>query len=190
MSGKRRLTAADWARAALDSIGEYGLAGVAVEPLAARLGATKGSFYWHFPNRDALVSAALALWDETHTDAVIRAADAEPHPAARLRALFLGATRSALAPVEVNLLGVADQPLVAQTMRRVVSRRIDYLTSLFAALGFEPAEAVRRATVAYSAYLGHLQIVMRMPGTLPGRGPELDAYVDTVLTTLTARPAP
>ncbi|MEO7478195.1 MAG: helix-turn-helix domain-containing protein, partial [Lysobacteraceae bacterium] len=41
-----RLSAADWAQAALDQLGEQGLAAVGVEPLARRLGVTKGSFYW------------------------------------------------------------------------------------------------------------------------------------------------
>ena len=44
-----RLSAEDWAQAALDLIAEQGVAAVAVEPLARRLGVTKGSFYWHFP---------------------------------------------------------------------------------------------------------------------------------------------
>ena len=53
-----RLSADDWAQAALDLIAEQGVSAVAVEPLARRLGVTKGSFYWHFPSRDALLQAA------------------------------------------------------------------------------------------------------------------------------------
>ena len=48
------LTAANWAEAALDAIAENGIEAVAVEPLARRLGVTKGSFYWHFTHREAL----------------------------------------------------------------------------------------------------------------------------------------
>src|SRR5690606_7033358 len=58
-----RLSAADWAQAALDVIAEQGVSAVAVEPLARRLGVTKGSFYWHFPSRDALLQAALERWE-------------------------------------------------------------------------------------------------------------------------------
>ena len=58
-----RLTADDWAQAALDLIAEQGVAAVAVEPLARRLRVTKGSFYWHFPSRDALLQAALERWE-------------------------------------------------------------------------------------------------------------------------------
>ena len=56
------LTREDWTRAALLAIAEGGTGAVAVEPLAARLGATKGSFYWHFRSRSDLLAAALATW--------------------------------------------------------------------------------------------------------------------------------
>ena len=59
----QRLSADDWAQAALDMIAEQGVGSVAVEPLARRLGVTKGSFYWHFPSRDALLQAALERWE-------------------------------------------------------------------------------------------------------------------------------
>ena len=60
-----RLSAADWIGAAMEAIVESGVRAVAVEPLAVRLGATKGSFYHHFPNRDALILAALAEWERS-----------------------------------------------------------------------------------------------------------------------------
>jgi len=59
-----RLSADDWARAALELIAEQGVAAVAVEPLARRLGVTKGSFYWHFRSRDALLQAAIERWEQ------------------------------------------------------------------------------------------------------------------------------
>ena len=43
-----RLSARDWTDAALEAMAEQGTAGVNVEQLARRLGATKGSFYHHF----------------------------------------------------------------------------------------------------------------------------------------------
>lgn len=58
------LTAEDWVRAAKRTIEERGVGAVAVEPLAKKLGVTKGSFYWHFENRDALLKATLERWEE------------------------------------------------------------------------------------------------------------------------------
>ena len=146
----RRLTADDWARAALTALVEQGLAGVAIEPLAVRLGTTKGSFYWHFRNRDALVEATLELWERSHTEAVIEVVGAEPEPRQRLRALFtsidrLGGHHGRTGAIEVNLLAAADHPAVATVLRRVVDRRLAYLHDIFAGLGLDDAEARRRA---------------------------------------------
>lgn len=170
MSAARRprLTAADWVDAALAAVAERGISAVAVEPLAARLGATKGSFYWHFTNRDALVAAALARWEERDTEDVIRLVEAESDPAERLRALFthvlesLGRDR-----LGVQLLAAADQPLVAGAVRRVTERRIGYMVEIFEQLGFATEEARNRAVLVYTAYVGHDQIAFRMPGLLP-----------------------
>ncbi|MEO6264178.1 MAG: helix-turn-helix domain-containing protein, partial [Luteimonas sp.] len=83
-----RLSADDWAQAALDLIAEQGVAAVAVEPLARRLGVTKGSFYWHFPSRDALLQAALERWEKVEQETVFGQLEAVPDPRERLHALF------------------------------------------------------------------------------------------------------
>src|SRR5690349_9500352 len=75
-----RLSAADWAQTALDVIAEQGVAAVAVEPLARRLGVTKGSFYWHFPSRDALLQAALERWEDTEQQTVFGKMEAVSDP--------------------------------------------------------------------------------------------------------------
>jgi AcrR family transcriptional regulator len=74
---RQRLSASDWTAAALDALAAGGLAAVAVEPLATRLGTTKGSFYWHFTNRDALLRAVLERWERTDTEDVITYVEAE-----------------------------------------------------------------------------------------------------------------
>ena len=88
-SRNQRLSADDWAQAALDMIAEQGVAAVAVEPLARRLGVTKGSFYWHFPSRDALLQAALERWELVEEKDVFGILEVVPDPTQRLRQLFL-----------------------------------------------------------------------------------------------------
>ncbi|GAU67251.1 putative TetR family transcriptional regulator [Streptomyces sp. NBRC 110611] len=185
---RQRLTARDWADAALAAIGEGGLAAVAVEPLAARLGATKGSFYWHFTNRDALIEAALERWVELGTEAVITEVAAEPAPAERLRRLLRnGTARSIEDPLEMSLLATAAQPRVAAALARVTERRIGYIASLFTELGFTEDEARHRALLAYSAYLGHAQLGHAVPQSLPA-GAARDRYLERVVQAL-LRPA-
>lgn len=181
---RQRLTAQDWADAALAAIGEGGLAAVAVEPLAARLGTTKGSFYWHFANRDALIEAALERWEQLGTEAVITEVEAEPDPGQRLRRLLLHATNwAADDPLEVSLLATAAQPRVAAALARVTERRIGYVATLFAELGFPEEEARRRGLLAYTAYLGHTQLAHAVPRSLPD-GAARERYLDGVIDIL------
>jgi AcrR family transcriptional regulator len=62
---------------------------VVVETLADRLGATKGGFYWHFPDREALVAPVLERvsrrWVEFLTEGFTDLGF--PRPTARHRAL-------------------------------------------------------------------------------------------------------
>src|SRR3546814_1862651 len=88
---KQNLTADCWAEAALDAIAGGGLDAVAVEPLARRLGVTKGSFYWHFANRDALLRAALQRWEQTETDDIVARIGPESDPYVRIVKLFKSA---------------------------------------------------------------------------------------------------
>src|SRR5262249_5066172 len=96
LQARTRLSRQAWVDAALEAIAEGGLASVAVVPLAERLGATKGSFYWHFPNRQALVEAALAAWEQTTTTGVIAEVEgASQDPSRQTRLLFTRVTELA-----------------------------------------------------------------------------------------------
>ena len=87
------LAAQDWIEAAGRAIVEGGVGAVAVEPLARRLGGTKGSFYWHFPNRDALLKATLEWWEQEHTETVIALVEPITDPRERRGRLIFEATR-------------------------------------------------------------------------------------------------
>lgn len=166
----KQLTPTEWADAALAVIGEGGLAAVAVEPLARRLGVTKGSFYWHFANRAALIDAALQRWERLHTEAVIRLMEGETDPADRLRRLLRTVVGvSADDQIEIAMLASADEPAVAAVMARVTERRIAYVAELYEEIGLDAADARRRAVVAVSVYVGHLQLARAAPGSLPDR---------------------
>ena len=187
---RKRLTREDWAAAALDALGEGGLSAVAVEPIAVRLGTTKGSFYWHFRNREALVEAALQRWEQRNTTDVITSVADAPDPLAALRALItqvLSAATAAAgdpAAIEPALQANATHPLVRPALERVSRRRLEHLALMFTRLGFGPAEAGRRATLLFTAYLGHVQLARATPALLP-RGAALDAYADALVAAVT-----
>ena len=157
-----------------------------MQPLATRLGVTKGSFYWHFLNRDALISAALALWEQTTTENTIAALESEPDPTVRLRSLFARVSCSAEHyQVEIGVRAASANPIVSEVLRRVEERRLGYTIGLFEQIGFSQSESVRRGVLGYTAYVGHSEIASRLPGFLPlERGGGLAAYVETVLELL------
>src|SRR5438105_3790802 len=81
-----RLDAASWIAAGFDALADGGTDAVRVEPLAKALAITKGSFYWHFADRRALLDAMLTTWAEGRIAAIHEQA-ARGEPAATLRAL-------------------------------------------------------------------------------------------------------
>jgi len=132
---RTRLSADDWEQAALDLIATQGVNAVAVEPLARQLGVTKGSFYWHFPTREALLAAVYRTEVEKLAAAEKRLAG-ELAPLEALRAwmlLFVDyiATKKIIAPALNAMLGEHSKVIEAGyaqiqgAIRALVKRAID-----------------------------------------------------------------
>jgi AcrR family transcriptional regulator len=162
---RRRLGRGDWQEAALDVIREGGLDALAVEHLARRLGVTKGSFYWHFHDRDDLLAAALGSWADSTLAAVgDRLGGDGRSPEERLAAFDrLAAERSADAAVELQLTAHADDPRVGPHLQRVMARRLELLGGLFAELGCDDELAQRHALHACAHHLGLCQLLRTAP---------------------------
>lgn len=172
-----RLSSADWEAAALDALAEHGLAGVAVESLARHLGVTKGSFYWHFADRDALLVAALAHWETSYTERVIEAVEAAADPRERLARLIGQALAGGRSDRIHIALATASHPLARKALARVTHRRLGYLESCYVALGQARREARRSALLAYAAYVGLLHLRFEAPAELPA-GDALAGYIE------------
>jgi AcrR family transcriptional regulator len=181
MAQKTRLSRDRWIEAALDALADGGLAAIAVEPLAARLGVTKGSFYWHFHDRDALLAAALDEWEQTGTEGLIKRLDEIADPRERLAEWarrVLGADKAQLTALHA----AADHPIVAPVLRRTTERRLQYLAALLHEAGVPPATARRRAQLLYSADLGLYQIARALDAQSPGQR-ELRALIREICDT-------
>jgi AcrR family transcriptional regulator len=179
-----RLSADDWAQAALDLIAEQGVAAVAVEPLARRLGVTKGSFYWHFPSRDALLLAALERWESVEQETVFGQLEAVSDPRQRLRALFQLVAHEAKSHIVYSeLLKALDHPAVKPVIGRVSERRLDYLSASFRQTGLSRVDAQHRARLAYAAYVGFLQLSLQLQHPRLGHD-EFESYVEHLMATL------
>ena len=142
-----RLDRKQWEIAALEMIGELGVAGLAVEPLARRLGVSKGSFYWHFADLDDLLAAALARWERVFTDLKYGALEKVADPATRLEPLFADvATHDPATRVFLALLEGRGHPRVRAVLRRAVDKRLRFLTRTLCELGLSEEAALDRAS--------------------------------------------
>jgi AcrR family transcriptional regulator len=179
-----RLSAEDWAQAALDLIAEQGVSSVAVEPLARRLGVTKGSFYWHFPSRDALLQAALERWEVVEQESVFGNLEKVPDPRERLRALFQLVGHEVKPHIIYSeLLKALDHPAVQPVIDRVSQRRLEYLVASFRQAGLGRQDAIHRARLTYAAYVGFLQLSLQLQQPRMTHD-EFDAYLEHVISTL------
>ncbi|MGZ3143159.1 TetR/AcrR family transcriptional regulator [Lentzea chajnantorensis] len=174
-----RRTRDDWTEKALRALAEGGLGAVAIEPLAAREGATKGSVYHHFKSRKELLRATVERWEREHTEKVIELVEAELTPEARLRTLFATVLdRTHKGSVEMALQAGADDEVIAPVLRRVTEKRIAYLAVLFEQLGFAREQARKRALIAFSLYLGQAQMWVTSPELVE---PVVDEAVEVLL---------
>lgn len=182
-----------WALAALEALSTGGLEAVAVEPVAKRLGVTKGSFYWHFESRAELLEAALQLWEERSTTGVIATLDQMDDPADRLRHIFRNVGDPAKIPAPYSgvhaALATATDPAVIRVLERITTARLGYVERCFMELGLTKAAAQRRAYLAYVAFLGISRLEHDAP-SLPSSTSERGEYAEYVLSTLIPASAP
>ena len=177
------LSAGDWIAAAMDALVEGGVGAVAVEPLAARLGATKGSFYHHFASRVALITAALEEWERRDTTHVRERLQLIGDPRARIHAVMTAAITDRDGGLrDAALLASASHPLIAPVVARATATRVRYLTDTYVELGLSRARARRRALLTSAAYVGLFDLVRS--GEVTVTGPELRAYADEMLAAL------
>lgn len=154
------LSRVDWIQAAVLALGEGGISNVRIEVLAKTLKVTKGSFYWHFTDRNDLLAATLESWrlslGSTIADMIKRKAS---DPTARLRYLLKLSTANRNdvpgGPIEQAIrewAKTSDLPRLA--LSRLDNDRLDILTGLYIDLGYRAQAARARAVLFLSFVIG------------------------------------
>jgi AcrR family transcriptional regulator len=186
-----RLNRDEWIAAALRAIADGGLTAVNVQQLAATLGVTTGSFYWHFASRDELIEAALDRWEQERID-VIEELRGIADPRERLltivRNVYVIKERGALF---ASLQASASDPRIRNRLRRTMQRRLTFLTQTYRELGY-PIERARHAgRVVYSLYSGLWEVMRMLPSSDEHalNGERLGDYVQYILEVIVPPPA-
>lgn len=141
-----RLSPDDWLAAGLQALAETGPAALGAEPLARRIGTTKGSFYWHFDDVPAFAAALLARWQALAL-ADLDAAEADGAPAARLRAAARHFANPLPAESHIRAWAATD-PQAARTIGAVDAARLAHLANRLAACGVGNPEMARSLCAA------------------------------------------
>ncbi|MGF1475231.1 MAG: TetR/AcrR family transcriptional regulator [Geminicoccaceae bacterium] len=149
------LSQSDWVDAAYEAFKKGGVAAVRVDRLAKALSVTRGSFYWHFESRAALLRAVLDRWDAESTEATIAANEASGGDASARLLRLLETCAADDGRLEMSVRAWASEDTEASAaLQRVDARRIGYMAELLVDYGLSDSAALERARVTYLAWLG------------------------------------
>ena len=159
MAAPTRTPRSTWIEEGLRALGLGGPDAVRIEALAEALGVSKGGFYWHFDDRRALLDEMLDTWERVVIDEAIERVEAGGGDArAKLERLFALASSP-----EARALGTIDlavrhwarrEQAVAERLRRVDDRRMEYMRSQFAAFCPDEDEVEARCLLVLSIFIG------------------------------------
>jgi AcrR family transcriptional regulator len=164
-AGQPNLDAKAWVAAAFDALAAGGVDAVRIDQLAKELGVTRGSFYWHFKNREALHQAMLREWRRRANHQIFVRVERSSEPAGtrlmRLMALPNATPRSARgASIELAVrLWARRDARVAEAVAAVDRTRLAYFGSLLRKHGVPEEEARSRAYLFYAYLMAEAIIV-------------------------------
>jgi len=194
VSARTRLTPEAWVEAATEVLVDHGIDHVRVDVLAVQLGVTRGSFYWHFRDREDLLRRVLTAWQERATDALTRRL-AQAHgnsPQQQLRDVISlphrGRAAGRAARIELAIRAWARRDAMArEVLDQADASRIAYHAQLFEALGFAPDEARLRAFTLYGLEVA--ESVLHRQGDAAARRAR-QAFVEALMRTPLLAAAP
>jgi AcrR family transcriptional regulator len=181
MPAPTRTPRGDWTDAGLKALAAGGPDAVRIEPLAKALGVTRGGFYWHFKDRAALLDEILGAWERRSTDEVLERVEREGGDArAKVRRAGMLTFAEDLLPIDLAVRDWARRDAaVAERLRRVDNRRIEYLRALIGTFAEDPDDVEARSMLAFALAIGSHFIAADHEGR--SRGDALDLAVQRLL---------
>jgi AcrR family transcriptional regulator len=156
MAAPTRTPRSTWIDEGLRALAAGGPDAVRIEPLAAKLGVTRGGFYWHFENRRALLDALLDTWERRSTDEVLERVEREGGDArAKVRRAGMLTFSPELLPIDLAVRDWARRDkAVARRLKRVDNRRMEYLRTLIGTFRRESTDVEARSLLAFALAIG------------------------------------
>lgn len=156
---RTQLDPSRWVDNAIDVLASEGVTGLRVEVLAKRCGVTKGSFYWHFKDRQALLDAVLLRWKEGRIRDIEKTTSVSPgqeRDQLHFAIEVYGAVRNRKGmAIELAVRDWARHDAhAARIVESVDLYRLDCTRKLFVAAGMSDAEAKSRSLLLYACVFG------------------------------------
>jgi AcrR family transcriptional regulator len=157
MPAPTRTPRGEWIDAGLRALAAGGPDAVRIDKLARALGVTRGGFYWHFKDRAALLEEVLDTWERRSTDEVLERVEREGgDPRAKVRRAGMLTFAPSLLPVDLAVRDWARRdPAVAERLRRVDNRRMEYLRALIGTFCDDPGDVEGRSLLAFALAIGN-----------------------------------
>ena len=149
-----RLTRQDWISSGLRTLATDGASALKVGAMAAALGVSRGSFYWHFKDFADFRSQLLHSWRERTIDQVIREFEDNDGGPGRLHRLVKRAFFGKRGLDRAIRMWAANEEDVAAMVAAVDASRVANMAELLIAAGIDASQAQPRAAFIYWAYLG------------------------------------
>jgi AcrR family transcriptional regulator len=148
-TSKQKLSRQDWLENALVTFSKKGQAGLSLQNLSAALGVSRGSFYWHFKNRDDFIHALLQHWYEEYSVVVPVAIERDGGTAEERLARFMRLVHEKkLRRYDLVLRSFAiHDSQFARWVRKADRFRLKFVGSLFVEMGFTENEILIRARI-------------------------------------------
>jgi AcrR family transcriptional regulator len=145
-----------WIDAGLQALAAGGPDAVRVDLLAKTLGVTRGGFYHHFTSRQVFLDALLDAWEQRSTYDVLERVEEEGGDArAKVRRAGMLTFSHELLPIDLAVRDWARRDdAVAERLRRVDNRRMDYLRELIGTVTDDPDDVEAQGMLAFSLAIG------------------------------------
>ncbi len=155
-----RLSVEDWLQAGYTLLAEQGVRALKVESLCNQVGATRGSFYWHFEDMDGYRAALVESWNTfLEQDRYgLTELDALP-PRERLSAMMIALVSPQHWMLERAMREWArTDPVAAANVRAADRRLIRSVAKAYVDYGFSTDDARLRAELTFAAGIGLLHL--------------------------------
>ncbi|MFV1365683.1 TetR/AcrR family transcriptional regulator [Mycolicibacterium elephantis] len=160
-----RLSVESWIEAGYAILAEEGIKALKLDRLCERVGATKGSFYWHFADMAGYRSALIEAWGELRDeDRRFFAEAGDMPPRDRLSQMMTSLVTARHWTLERAMREWArTDTAVAASVRSSDQRVVDAVRQAFLDYGFDAEEADLRANATFAAGIGFLHLSGRQP---------------------------